>query len=178
MLKAGIAHLWLLTLRPFDDGNGRIARAITEMALARAEASPERFYGLSAQLRREQSTYRDLLETTQKGELEVTPWLLWFLGCIERACTGAEEILAAVLAKTRLWEQHVYAAFNERQRDMLNRLLDGFEGKLTSLRWSTIERCPPETALQDLNDLVARGILRKQPADGRDTSYELVDSLR
>jgi Fic family protein len=178
MLKAGIAHLWLLTLRPFDDGNGRIARAITEMALARAEASPERFYGLSAQLRREQSTYRDLLETTQKGELDVTPWLLWFLGCIERACTGAEEILAAVLAKTRLWEQHVYAAFNERQRDMLNRLLDGFEGKLTSLRWSTIERCPPETALRDLNDLVARGILRKQPADGRDTSYELVDSLR
>jgi Fic family protein len=178
VLKAGIAHLWFLTLRPFDDGNGRIARAIALMALARAEASPERFYGLSAQLRREHSAYRDLLETTQKGDLDVTPWLLWFLGCLDRSCVGAEEVLTAVLVKARLWEQHLYAAFNERQRDMLNRLLDGFEGNLTSLRWATIERCPPETALHDLDDLVARGILTKRQADGRDTSYALVETLR
>lgn len=179
VLKAGLAHLWFLTIRPFDEGNGRIARAILATALARADASPERFYGLSGQIRREQITYGDVLEAAQKGELDVTPWLRWFLGCLDRALTGAEEILATVLAKARLWEQHIYAALNERQRDMLNRLIDGFEGKLTPSRWATIERCSPDTALHDIDDLVARGILRKEETGVRHgMSYSLAEFRR
>ncbi|WP_440639423.1 Fic family protein [Bradyrhizobium sp. PUT101] len=174
VIKAAIAHLWFVTIHPFEDGNGRIARAIADMSLARSEGIPQRFYSMSAQIRSERKTYYDMLESTQKGDLNVTPWLEWFLGCLERAFTGAETILAAVLEKADFWKRHAAARINERQRDMLNRLLDGFEGKLTSSKWAKIERCSPDTALRDIQDLVDQGILAKDEGGGRSTSYSLV----
>jgi len=174
VLKAGLAHLWFVTIHPFDDGNGRIARAIADMQLARSEASPQRFYSMSAQIRQERKAYYDILESTQKGDLDVTEWLAWFLACLSRAFDGAEFILAGVLRKARFWERHRGEALNERQRDMLNRLLDGFEGKLTSSKWARIEKCSPDTALRDITDLLARGILVKDEAGGRSTSYSLM----
>lgn len=173
VLKAAIAHLWFVTIHPFDDGNGRIARAIADMALARSEKSPQRFYSMSAQIRQERKVYYDLLETTQKGDLEVTGWLEWFLACLGRAFDGAEATLSNVLAKARFWDAHAGAAFNERQRKMLNLLLEGFDGKLTNAKWATLAKTSPDTALRDLNDLVARGVLVKDPAGGRSTSYSL-----
>jgi Fic family protein len=174
IIKAAIAHLWFVTIHPFEDGNGRIARAIADMSLARSEGSPQRFYSMSAQIRSERKTYYDMLESTQKGDLNITPWLEWFLGCLDRAFTGAETILAAVLAKADFWKRHATARINERQRDMLNRLLDGFEGKLTSSKWARIEKCSPDTALRDIQDLVDQGILAKDEGGGRSTSYSLV----
>jgi Fic family protein len=175
VLKAAIAHLWFVTVHPFDDGNGRIARAIADMALARSEQSPQRFYSMSAQIRQERKAYYDVLEATQKGDLDITPWLEWFLACLDRAFDGAEDILAAVLKKARFWNTHAGQAFNERQRAMLNHLLDGFEGKLTSSKWAVIEKCSPDTALRDITELVERGVLRKDEAGGRSTSYSLVE---
>ncbi|APF36744.1 cell filamentation protein Fic [Chelatococcus daeguensis] len=175
VLKAAVAHLWLVTVHPFDDGNGRIARAIADMALARSEGTAQRFYSMSAQIRQERNAYYDILEHTQKGDLDITPWLEWFLGCLDRAFDGAEHTLANVFNKARFWEKHAGAAFNDRQRDMLNRLLNGFEGKLTTSKWALIEKCSQDTALRDIDDLVARGILRKDPAGGRSTSYSLVE---
>ncbi len=175
VLKAGLAHLWFVTIHPFDDGNGRIARAIADMSLARSEGSPERFYSMSAQIRRERNTYYDMLETTQKGSLDVTAWLEWFLACLDRAVAGAETILAAVLRKAKFWQRHASASLNERQRDILNRLLEGFEGKLTSSKYAKIEKTSPDTALRDINDLVERGILKKDEGGGRSTSYSLVE---
>jgi Fic family protein len=175
LLKAALAHLWLVTVHPFDDGNGRIARAIADMALARSEQSPQRFYSMSAQIRQERKAYYDVLEATQKGDLDITPWLEWFLACLDRAFDGAEDILAAVLKKARFWNTHAGQAFNERQRAMLNHLLDGFEGKLTSSKWAVIEKCSPDTALRDITELVERGVLRKDEAGGRSTSYSLVE---
>jgi Fic family protein len=151
----------------------RIARAIADMALARSEASSQRFYSVSAQIRLERNAYYDMLETTQKGGLDITPWIEWFLGCLDRAFDGAEQILAAVLRKAEFWKQHAAADLNERQRDILNRLLDGFDGKLTSSRWAAIEKCSPDTALRDIQDLLGQGILVKDSGGGRSTSYSL-----
>jgi Fic family protein len=176
VLKAGLAHLWFVTIHPFDDGNGRIARAIADMALARSERSRQRFYSMSAQIRKERNAYYDRLEATQKQDgLDVTPWLDWFLGCLDRAIDGAENILSSVLKKARFWEAHAATPFNERQRDMLNRLLDGFEGKLSSSKWAGMEKCSPDTALRDINDLLERGILTKDTGGGRSTSYSLAE---
>ena len=176
VLKAGIAHLWFVTIHPFDDGNGRIARAIADMALARSENSPQRFYSMSAQIRVERKAYYDILEATQKDDLDITEWLEWFLGCLGRAIDGAETILAAVLKKARFWETHAGESFNERQRKVLNRLLDGFEGKLTSSKWATLGKSSQDTASRDIDDLVKRGILVKDAAGGRSTSYSLAEA--
>jgi Fic family protein len=173
VLKAGIAHLWLVTIHPFDDGNGRIARAVADMALARSENSARRFYSMSAQIRQERNAYYDILEATQKGDLDITPWLQWFLGCLGRACDGAEIILATVLKKARFWETYASASLNDRQRIVINRLLDGFEGKLTSSKWAKLAKCSQDTALRDIDDLMKRDILLKDAAGGRSTSYSL-----
>lgn len=173
LLKAGLAHLWFVTLHPFDDGNGRIARAVGDMALARAEQSAQRFYSLSAQIQRERKDYYELLERTQKGTLDVSDWLAWFLGCLLRAIEGAEVTLAAVLAKARFWQRWAGTPMNERQIKLLNLLLDGFDGKLTSSKWAAIAKCSPDTALRDIGDLLERGVLVKSEAGGRSTSYEL-----
>ncbi len=174
VLKAALAHLWFVTIHPFEDGNGRIARAITDMALARSEKSAQRFYSMSAQIRLERKAYYDVLGETQKGDLDVTPWLTWFLDCLDRAFDGAEETLASVLKKARFWEAHANASFNDRQRDMINRLFNGFIGKLTSSKWAKIAKCSQDTALRDIDDLVKRGVLAKEPGGGRSTSYALV----
>lgn len=174
VLKAGLAHFWFVAIHPFDDGNGRIARAIADMALARSESSPQRFYSMSAQIRLERKAYYDILEKTQKADHDITAWLEWFLGCLDRAITGAEDILANVLKKARFWEQHSDVSFNDRQRDMLGRLLEDFRGKLTSSKWAKIEKCSQDTALRDISDLLDRDILAKDDAGGRSTSYSLI----
>ena len=174
VLAAGLAHLWFVSVHPFEDGNGRIARAIADMALARSEASHERFYSMSAQIGQERNAYYDILEATQKGGLDVTDWQLWFLDCLGRAIGSARQILATVLAKAAFWEAHASDVLNERQVKILNRLLDGFEGKLTSSKWARMNRCSQDTANRDIRDLVDRGILVRGPAGGRSTSYELV----
>jgi Fic family protein len=173
VIKGALAHLWFVTIHPFADGNGRIARAIADMSLARSEDSPQRFYSMSAQIRLERKAYYDILEATQKGSLDITPWLEWFLGCLDRAFDGAEKILAAVFQKAEFWKKHAGAPLNERQRDMINRLLDGFEGNLTSSKWAAIEKCSPDTALRDITELVDRNILKKDAGGGRSTSYSL-----
>ena len=178
VLKAALAHLWFVTIHPFEDGNGRIARAIADMSLARSEESPQRFYSMSAQIRLERKAYYDILEATQKGDLDITPWMEWFLGCLDRAFDGAEKTLGSVFAKADFWKKHAAAPLNIRQRDIVNRLLDGFEGKLTSSKWATIEKCSPDTALRDIDDLVERGILQKDAGGGRSTSYSLVEGER
>jgi Fic family protein len=175
VIKAALAHLWFVTIHPFDDGNGRIARAIADMSLARSEDSPQRFYSMSAQIRVERNAYYDMLEATQKGDLDVTSWLEWFLACLDRAFDGAETILTHVFRKAEFWKKHAEAALNKRQRDILNRLLDGFEGKLTSSKYAMIEKCSPDTALRDINELVERGILAKDVGGGRNTSYSPTD---
>jgi Fic family protein len=176
VLRAGLAHLWFVTVHPFQDGNGRIARAIADMALARSEQTAQRFYSMSAQIRIERKTYYDILEKTQSSDLDITPWLEWFLGCLDRAFDGTEETLGSVMHKARFWETHADASFNDRQRLMLNKLLDRFEGKLTSSKWATIAKCSQDTALRDILDLVDRGILAKDPAGGRSTSYSLAQA--
>ena len=174
VLKAGLAHLWFVTIHPFDDGNGRIARAIADMALARSEKSPQRFYSMSAQIRLEWEAYYDALEAAQKGSLDVTSWLEWFFACLARAFDGAENTLGSVLGKARFWEAHGKSALNERQRAMINRLLDGFVGKLTSSKWAVLAKCSQDTALRDIDGLLAHGILTKDKGGGRSTSYSLV----
>lgn len=173
VLRAGIAHFWFVTIHPFEDGNGRIARAIAGMALARSEGTAQRFYSVSAQIKRERNEYYDCLEETQKGDLDITAHLDWFLGCLDRAFDGAEEILADVLKKARFWERHAASAPNERQRLVINRLLDGFEGKLTSSKYAKLAKTSQATAGRDIDDLEARGILKKDAAGGRSTSYSL-----
>lgn len=175
VLKAAIAHLWFVTIHPFDDGNGRIARAIADMALARSEQSPQRFYSMSAQIRQERNAYYDMLEAAQTAGLDITSWLQWFLGCLDRAFDRAESVLANVLRKARFWDQYGSAPINDRQRDMLNRLLDGFGGNLTSSKWATIEKCSQDTALRDIDGLLKRGILIKDQAGGRSTNYSLAE---
>jgi len=175
LIKAGLGHLWFVTLHPFDDGNGRIARAIGDLLLARADGSPQRFYSLSAQIQRERKAYYDILEQTQKRSLDVTGWLVWFLDTLHGAVDQAQHTLDAVLSKARLRQRWATTPLNERQAKLLNRLLDGFEGKLTTSKWAAIAKCSPDTALRDITDLLSRGVLRKSDAGGRSTSYELND---
>jgi Fic family protein len=174
VVRAGIAHLWFVTIHPFDDGNGRIARALADMVLARSEQTAQRFYSMSAQIRAERKTYYEMLEKTQRNGLDVTEWLEWFLGCLDRAFDGTEATLSGVLQKARFWEAHRSTALNDRQREMLIRLLNGFEGKLTSSKWAKMTKCSQDTALRDILDLVDRGILSKDLGGGRSTSYSLV----
>jgi Fic family protein len=173
VLKAGIAHLWFVTIHPFEDGNGRVARAITELQLARADASAQRFYSLSAQLRQERAAYYAHLEAAQKGGLDITDWLEWFLACLGRALTATEHTLAQVLVKARFWEAYAHRSFNARQQRLLNQLLEGFEGKLTSSKWALIAKCSQDTATRDIQALLDQGILLKEAAGGRSTSYRL-----
>ncbi|WP_321937609.1 Fic family protein [Paraburkholderia sp. J8-2] len=173
LIKAALGHLWFVTLHPFDDGNGRVARAIGDLLLARADGSAQRFYSLSAQIQRERKGYYDILERTQRGSMDVTLWLAWFFDTLHRAVDQAQITLDAVLAKARFWRDWATTPFNERQVKLLNRLLDGFDGKLTSGKWAAIAKCSSDTALRDINDLVARGVLRKAQGGGRSTSYEL-----
>jgi Fic family protein len=173
VLKAALAHLWFVTIHPFDDGNGRIARAIADMALARSENSPQRFYSMSAQIRIERNAYYDILERTQKGTLDITPCMEWFLGCMGRAIDGAQTALGAVLAKAEFWDRVRDVPLNERQRLVLNRLLDGFEGNLTTSKYAKLAKCSQDTALRDLQPLVDKGILVRNPKGGRSTSYAL-----
>lgn len=175
ILKAGLGHLWFVTLHPFDDGNGRIARAVGDLLLARADGSPQRFYSLSAQIQRERRDYYDILERTQKGSLDATPWLQWFLENLATAVNTAQHTVDAVLAKTRFWQRWATTPLNARQVKLLNRLLDGLDGKLNSSKWAAIAKCSPDTALRDINELLAQGVLRKSAAGGRSTSYELND---
>ena len=174
LIKAGLAHLWLVTLHPFDDGNGRISRAVGDMALARAEAATDRFYSFSAQIQRERKHYYDQLEVTQKDQLDVTPWLSWFLGCLLRAVQGADATLAGVLGKAKFWQRWAGTPMNQRQTQVLNRVLDGMEGKLTNAKWASIGKCSADTALRDINDLLARGVLRRLEGGGRSTGYALI----
>ena len=178
LIKAGLAHLWFVTLHPVDDGNGRIARAVGDLFLARADSSPQRFYSLSAQIQQERKAYYDILELTQKQSLDVTEWLTWFLATLHRAVDQAQHTLDAVLVKTRFWQRWAApgsAPLNARQMKLVNRLLDGFDGKLTSSKWAVIAKCSPDTALRDITDLLARGILRKSDSGGRSTSYVIAD---
>jgi Fic family protein len=173
VIKAAIAHLWFVTIHPFDDGNGRIARAITDMQLCRADQSPRRFYSMSSQIKIERKGYYDLLEKTQRGSLEITEWINWFLECLDHALQGTDSTLAVVMKKARFWERHSTTPINDRQRVMLNKLQDGFDGKLTSSKWAKITKTSQDTAVRDINDLVQRGILVKELGGGRSTSYVL-----
>jgi Fic family protein len=173
LLIAGEAHLWFVTIHPFDDGNGRIARAIADMALARSEGSGQRFYSMSAQIRRERETYYETLERTQKGSTDITPWQEWFLSCLLRAVSGAQEALESVLCKARFWDRFEREPLNDRQKAVLNRLLNGFEGKLTTSKWAKLTKTSQDTAHRDIVDLVDRGALKRDPGGGRSTSYSL-----
>lgn len=173
VIKAAIAHLWFVTIHPFDDGNGRIARAIADMSLARSEKSSQRFYSMSTQIRLERADYYTILEKTQKDALDITPWMEWFLGCLGRAIEGAQIIVKGVLAKARFWESIMHTPLNDRQRLVLNRLLEGFEGKLTTVKWAKLTRTSHDTATRDIARLIELGILVRNPGGGRSTSYSL-----
>ena len=174
LIHAGLAHLWLVTLHPFDDGNGRISRAVGDMALARAEGTAQRFYSLSAQIQRERKQYYDRLEATQRGTLDVTLWLDWFLACLLRAVQGADGLLAGGLDKAPFWQRWAGTPMNARQTLVLNCVLDGMEGKLNNAKWAAIGKCSADTALRDINDLLARGVLGRLEGGGRSTGYVLV----
>ena len=174
VVKASLAHLWFVTIHPFDDGNGRIGRAISDLALARSEQSSQRFYSMSAQIQQERAAYYDTLELTQKGTMDVTRWMNWFLGCLGRAIEGAQATLGTVLFKSHFWEALADFPLNERQRLVLNRLLDSFEGKLTTSKWAKLGKCSQDTALRDILYLAKRGVLVRNPGGGRSTSYALV----
>ena len=174
VLKSALAHFWFVTIHPFEDGNGRIARAIADLMLARSEKSSQRFYSMSSQIQRERKDYYLVLEDCQKGTLDITQWMEWYLNCLKHAIGESENILAAVLAKAGFWKAHAGESFNDRQRKVINRLLDGFEGKLTSSKWAKLTKCSPDTALRDITALLDRKILKKDEAGGRSTSYELV----
>lgn len=173
VIGAALAHFWFVTIHPFEDGNGRIARALADMMLARSEKTPCRFYSMSAQIQRERKAYYYVLEQCQKGSLDISLWIEWFLTCLKRAIVAAEETLKAILTKARFWDSHAGESFNDRQRDIINRLLDGFTGKLTSSKWAKLEKCSQDTALRDINNLLERQILTKEQAGGRSTSYLL-----
>ncbi|MBP6745545.1 Fic family protein [bacterium] len=190
VLKSGLAHLWFITIHPFDDGNGRIARAIADLSLARSENLSERFYSMSAQIRLERKAYYDILERTQQGSLDVTPWLEWYFACLGRAIAGAQRVHESVIRKARFWESvssnstnsanstgsnNSASQINQRQINVLNKLLNGFEGKLTSSKWAKLAKCSQDTAHRDIIDLVERGILKQDAAGGRSTSYSLVE---
>ncbi len=173
VLKAAISHLWFVTIHPFEDGNGRITRAITEMILARSDKSVRRFYSMSAQIRAERKQYYEVLEKTQKGDSDITEWILWFLDCLQGAINSTYEVLQKVLEKAEFWKIHSVTILNERQQIMINRLLDGFSGKLTTTKWGKICKCSQDTALRDIQDLIKKDILQKEASGGRSTNYEL-----
>lgn len=173
LIKAGLAHFWFVTLHPFDDGNGRIARAIADLLLARSDGSPQRFYSMSAQIRTERKRYYDMLERSQRGSLDVTEWLAWFMACLQRAIAASEETLSAVLNKHRFWQTHAKTILNPRQVKVLNKLLDGFEGNLTSSKYAKLSKTSQDTASRDIADLVAKKILKKGRAGGRSTHFVL-----
>lgn len=175
VLRAGIAHFWFVTIHPFEDGNGRIGRAIADMALARADGTSDRFYSLSTQLEAERKAYYDELETAQRGGVDITGWLVWFLGCLGRAIDGADGTLAAVLRKARLWRKLQGRPVNERQRVVINRLLDGFEGFLTTSKYAKLAKCSADSALRDVRELLEQGILVQNEGGGRSTSYRLAE---
>lgn len=177
VIKAGLAHLWFVTIHPFEDGNGRIARAIADLLLARSDGVPQRFYSMSAQIRLERKGYYEILEKSQKGTLDITEWLEWFLNCLKNALFAADQILVKVLYKHQFWNKYAKQVLNDRQVFMLNKLLDGFIGKLTSSKWAKIAKCSADTALRDIQDLMNKQILRKDTAGGRSTNYELVDKF-
>ncbi len=174
VLKSALAHFWFVTIHPFEDGNGRIARAIADMMLARSEKTSQRFYSMSSQIQRERNDYYLVLEDCQKGALDITQWMEWYLNCLRHAIGASEKLLAAVLVKAGFWKAHENEKFNDRQRKVINRLLDGFEGKLTSSKWAKLTKCSPDTALRDINGLLERKILAKDEAGGRSTSYTLL----
>jgi Fic family protein len=173
VIKAAIAHLWFVTIHPFDDGNGRITRAMTDMLLARSDKSTQRFYSMSAQIRLERKQYYEILEKTQKGNIEITAWIKWFLNCLINALKSTDSVLTSVLFKADFWSKHSKKLINERQKKLLNKILDGFEGKLTSSKWAKIAKCSKDTAIRDINDLIEKDILQKEPAGGRSTNYGL-----
>ncbi len=176
VLKAALAHLWFVTIHPFDDGNGRIARAIADMSLARSEGSSQRFYSMSAQIREERGEYYRILEQTQRGTMDVTAWMEWFLACLTRAIEGAQAALSGVIKKARYWEKLRDVPLNDRQRLVINKLLEGFEGKLTTSKWGALTKSSTDTALRDIQQLVERGVLVRSPARGRSTSYSLASA--
>ena len=173
VIRAAMSHLWFVTIHPFDDGNGRIARAVADMGLARSDENRQRFYSMSAQIRKERKAYYDILEATQKGGTDITDWLLWFLECLEHAIQGAEETLKSVLYKADFWQAHKSKIINERQQNIINRLLGDFKGNLTSSKWAKLTKCSQDTALRDINDLVKKGVLEKGLSSGRSTHYVL-----
>ena len=173
VLQSGVAHFWFVTIHPFEDGNGRIGRAIADMVLARAEKAPERFYSLSSQIESEKKDYYLVLEASQRGDTDITHWLQWYLGCLERALASAQGELESVLAKAEVWKKISAVSINDRQRAIINRLLDGFEGKLTSTKYAKLAKCSHDTALRDIHALIEAGILVRDGAGGRSTSYSL-----
>jgi Fic family protein len=174
VLKAGIAHLWFITLHPFDDGNGRMARALTDMLLAKSDNSKHRFYSMSSQIRAERRGYYEILEQTQKGTLDITEWLLWFFSCLNNALSATDKILEQVIFKHFFWQKHTLTLFNDRQKLMLNKYLDGFDGNLNSSKWAKICKCSTDTALRDITDLMAKDVLSKVADSGRSTHYEMI----
>lgn len=174
VIKAAIAHLWFVTIHPFEDGNGRITRALTDMLLAQSDKSNQRFYSMSAQIRIERKQYYEILEKNQKGNLDITDWIIWFLNCLINALKSTDFVLTRVLFKAEFWQKHVKTPINDRQRKLLNKLMDGFDGKLTSSKWAKIAKCSKDSAIRDINDLIDKGILQKDAAGGRSTNYELI----
>ncbi len=173
VIKAAIAHFWFVTIHPFEDGNGRLTRALTDMLLAQSDKSTQRFYSMSAQIRLERKQYYEILEKTQKGSLDITEWIKWFLSCLINALKSTNTILMRVLFKADFWNRYSKTNINERQKKLLNKLLDGFDGKLTSSKWAKIAKCSKDTAIRDINDLISKDILQKESAGGRSTNYEL-----
>lgn len=173
VIKAAIAHLWFVTIHPFDDGNGRITRALTDMLLSQSDKSNQRFYSMSAQIRIERKEYYEILEKTQKGNLDITEWIKWFLNCLINSLKSTDSVLVRVLFKADFWNKHSKTLINVRQKKLLNKLLDGFDGKLTSSKWAKIAKCSKDTAIRDINDLITKDILQKESAGGRSTNYEL-----
>ena len=173
VLKAAIAHLWFVSIHPFDDGNGRITRALTEMLLARSEKSSKRFYSISSEIKFLQKEYYDVLERTQRGDGDITEWLLWFIRCFEKAIITSENTLSSIISKAEFWENNRDISFNERQRKLINMQFDGFVGKLTSSKWAKIAKCSSDTALNDINDLIKKGVLYKAAEGGRSTNYRM-----
>jgi Fic family protein len=177
VLKAAVAHLWFVTIHPFEDGNGRIARAIADMALARSDGSPERFYSMSARIEVERADYYRQLESAQRGSTDITAWIAWFLGCLDRALNASAGLQAAILRKARFWQRLQAEPVNERQRTVLNRMLGDWQGFMTSSKYATLAKCSADTALRDIADLVQRGALVQNPAGGRSTSYRLYGGI-
>jgi Fic family protein len=173
LLRSGVAHFWFVTIHPFDDGNGRIARALADMLLTASDDTPQRFFSMSTQIRMQRKQYYEVLERTQKNNLNITPWLSWYIQCLDKALDESDKKFTRLLKKTKFWDEHVFTPINERQRLLINKLFDGFDGKLNTSKWSKIAKCSTDTALRDIQDLLKKKILKKENAGGRSTSYIL-----